>query len=197
MRSPCSAHHGCARPRSGRCWCGGASQRATGSVDGLQPLTWRWRLGWCQCAGGTGRGGLRQAGPRPRLAPHQRVCTTDGRRWMAWLPCVGVLLKRWSLIYAQCSAPHSFASAHADMGSPCTTLLRAPTRPVRWVLRKGKAVPDDGTARAQCGRCGGHVGTAVAGKAHWLARGDGQRSQGLGHCVDGHWRWVFLEVQHP
>jgi hypothetical protein len=75
------------------------------------------RLGWCPRAGGTGWGGLRQAGPRLRLAPHQRVCKTDGRRWMAWLPYDGVLPQRWGLIYAQRSAPHSFASARADMGS--------------------------------------------------------------------------------
>jgi hypothetical protein len=86
---------------------------------GLRPLAWRWRCGWYPCAGGTGWGGLCQAGPRVRLAPHQRVCTTDGRRWMAWLPCDGVLPKRCGLIYAQCSAPHSLASACADMGSPC------------------------------------------------------------------------------
>jgi hypothetical protein len=82
---------------------------------------------------------------------------------MAWLPCDGVLPKRWGLIYAPGSAPHSFASARADMGSPCITLQKAPTRPVRWALRKGEAVLDVGNARAQRGRCGGHAGTALAG----------------------------------
>jgi hypothetical protein len=43
------------------------------------------------------------------------------------------------------------------------TLHMAPTRPVRWALRKGVAVLDGGTARAQRGRCSGHAGTALAG----------------------------------
>jgi hypothetical protein len=102
---------------------------------------------------------------------------------MAWLPCDGVLPKRWGLIYAQCSAPHSFASTRADMGSLCTTLQKAPTRPVRWALRMGVAVPDGGTTRAQLGRCGGHAGTALTGWRICYIFTSGSRNILLGYSL--------------
>ncbi len=51
---------------------------------------------------------------------------------MTSLPSESVLPKRWGLIYAQCSAPNSFAGACTDIGS----LAYGPSRMVRWALRK-------------------------------------------------------------